>query len=420
MASDEPVTRARPPFAHLRPVALVAGVYAAAALVWAVVGDPLPGGRWAAVHLFTLGTLTHLIVAMTDHFARTVTKAPGDDRRQARLAVLSVGVLAVLVGRIQGWPELVAVGAVLAVAAVMWLYLGLRRMRTRALGARFAFVVRAYERACGMFAHGAVLGAVLGLGWAAGDWYAGVRHAHLAVNVLGWGGLVLLATVVFFAPTLMRTRITAGADRRAAPALRIAAWAVTVTAVALILTGAPGVGGQVARGVAVVGLGAYAGAVTAVCVPVLQAARRSVALPHARMIAAVCVWFPVVAWAATVVVAGDLTGALDALGAVVLVGVLGQAVLAAIGYLLPMITGAGAPAREVQRRRLDRLGAPRVAALNAGVALIAAGALAGGIGGAAGWGPALTGGGWLLVVAAVAASAALALAALPAGSRASA
>ena len=64
------------PFAPLRPAFALAGAYAGAAVLWVLAGSVLPGGRWFAVHLFTLGVLTTLVVALTDHFAQTLLHAP--------------------------------------------------------------------------------------------------------------------------------------------------------------------------------------------------------------------------------------------------------------------------------------------------------------------------------------------------------
>ena len=66
------------------------------------------------------------------------------------------------------------------------------------------------------FVHGAILGALLGTGVLTGRWYGAGRIAHLHVNILGWAGLTLLATLVFFGPTMVRTRIRQGADDDAA------------------------------------------------------------------------------------------------------------------------------------------------------------------------------------------------------------
>lgn len=406
----------RPPFAHLAPAVALAGAYGVAGLVWALTGEGLPGGRWLAVHLFTLGVVSNLILAMTDHFASTLTRAARDGRSWQRLALFNVGALGVLVGVPLPLRAMVVAGAILATAAVSWLYLTLRQRRRQALGARFSFVVRAYERAAAAFLHGAVLGAVLGAGLVSGEWYGAVRLAHLTVNVLGWAGLVVLATVVFFGPTMLRARMAPNAQRWAVPALRHGATALTVAVVALLVTGAPGVVGVGARMVAALALAGYATAVTAVCLPVLRSARRAVPSAHGRMISAACVWFPLAVWAGVVVLAADEAGLLGVLGLMLLIGVLAQAIVASLAYLLPMVGGFGPQARAAARDRLAHLSRLRPAAFNLGVAAVVGARLASTLG-SVGAAP-IAAGGWALVCLAVATTLGLGLSAVLAARRA--
>jgi hypothetical protein len=95
------------------------------------------------------------------------------------------------------------------------------------------------------------------------------------------------------------------------------------------------------------------------------------------MIRAACVWFVAVVWADVAVVATGQWRLLDALGAVLIVAVLGQAIIASLGYLAPMLTPGGPDARGAVRERLEV--APRVRALllNAGVVAVGAAAVAG-------------------------------------------
>lgn len=411
-------TDRRPPFAHLVPGIALAGAYGVAALGWLLAGDGLPGGRWLAVHLFTLGVVSNLVLVMTEHFTVTLTRAARDGRTWQRLALFNVGALSVLVGLPLSVGAAVVAGAVIATAAVTWLYLTLRRWRRQALGARFGFVVRAYERAAAAFLHGAVLGALLGAGLVTGEWYASVRLAHLAVNVLGWGGLVLLATVVFFGPTLLRAKMAPTAQRWAVPALRHGATALTVAVVALIVTAAPGVVGIGARVVAVLAMAGYAAAATAVCAPVLRSARTAVPSAHGRLICAACVWFPVAVWVATVMLAVDDAALLAAVGLMLLVGVLAQAILASVSYLLPMVCGVGAEARAAARDRLARVPRLRPAAFNVGVVAVIGAHVVRALGAAEM--TALTAGGWALVAGAIGVTLALGLSAVLAARRAGA
>jgi len=364
---------ARAPFASLAPWLLLAIAWGVAALVWATVGAPLPGGRWTAVHLLTLGTVSTLIVAMTDHFARTLTRAPGHGARGWRLGVLTAGTVLVVVGLAQGPLWLLGVGATLAVVAVAWSQVVLARLRRQALGDRFAGVVRAYERACLLFVVGGILGALLGLGLLPGAWASGARLAHLAATTLGWGLLTVLATLVFFGPTVMRTQIEPGAEGLAAPALRWAPLALLAAVAGLALTGLPGAWSAAATGLAAVALAGFAVAATVICLPVLSASRRAVPSPQASMLAASCRWLIVVVWAAVIVVLVDDPAVTEVLGVALLLGVLAQVIVGSVSYLLPMALGAGPRPRARIRERLERLPRTRVWALNLGTgALVAA------------------------------------------------
>lgn len=400
---NEPTRRGASPFSFLRPVAGVVAIYVVAALTWLTFGD-LPGGRWFAVHLFTLGVLTNLVVALSHHFAQTLLHSPDRGGRTARFVLLNAGVLLMLgfPPRLR-WP--LAIGATMVVAAVLWLYLDLRRLRKASLTGRFAFVVRAYERACGAFFHGAILGVLMGVGLLAGTWYGSARLAHLHINILGWGGTTLLATVVFFGPTIMRTRMEEGADATAARALRHGMSALTVGALGLLLTGAGGGWALAARLLAAAGLAGFAFAATAVCLPVIRAGRRAKPSAQAWMIRGACGWFVLVVWADAAVVATGRWRLLDALGAVLIVGVLGQAIVASLGYLAPMLTGGGTEGRTAARDRLELAPRARTALLNLGVVLVALSAVGGvGLGTP---GAVVARGGWALIATSVLAQLAL-------------
>jgi hypothetical protein len=366
--------RGASPFAAAAPSITAALLYGMALVVWLVVGDRLPGGRWFAVHLFTLGVLTNLVLTFSEHFARTVTRKEGE--RAAWWPLLTnLGVVLVLVGLPSGLRPALVAGATILTGVVFAAYLRLRRMRRHAVGARFAWIVRVYERAHGAFIHGAVIGALLGVGLLPGGWYVGGRLAHLHANVLGWGGLTLLATLVFFGPTMARTRIEPGADERAARALRHGASGLSIGIVLLLLTGIGGTAATAARIGAALGLAVFAWSATAVCIPVAQAVRRARPTAARPLILAVCAWFPVVVWADVAVVAAGGWRWVDALGVAALGGVLAQAILAALVYLAPMLRGRSTGDRETIRERLERGARTRVVLFDLGVVASVVGAL---------------------------------------------
>lgn len=388
----------RSPFGGLRPVMVVVSCYALAVLVWVVAGAELPGGRWMAVHLFTLGVLTNLVVALTHHFAQTLLHAPNEDRR-ARLVLTNAGVLLLLFGLPAGRTWLVAVGATTVTAAVLWLYVDLRRARKASLTGRFAFVVRSYERACSAFIHGAIVGALMGTGMLGGGWYSAGRLAHLHVNILGWGGLTLLSTIVFFAPTVMRTRMEPEADAAAARWLGRSATGLSVTFFALLATGAGGAVVVPARLVAAGGLVLYGIAAAAVCLPVIRTAERAKTTARGTMLQAACCWFTAAVAADVIVVATGQMRLLDALGIVMIVGVLAQTILGTLSYLVPVAWARSSAERGDALARLDVLPWTRAITLNFGVALVAVATAQRALGVT----PPLIGRlGWLLVLAAIA------------------
>lgn len=362
--------RGASPFGSAAPSILAALVYAGALVVWLVAGDALPGGRPFAVHLFTLGVLTNLVLTFSEHFARTVTRTAGE-RSWWWPIVTNLGILAVLVGLPTRWLPALAGGATLLIAVVFLAYVRLRRMRKAAIGARFAWIVRIYERAHGAFIHGAVFGALIGVGLVSGSWFGATRTAHLHAMVLGWGGLTLLATLVFFGPTMARTRIEPGADDRSARLLRHGATGLSVAILLLFLAGIGGTWGQVLNVVAAGGLTVYAAAATLVCLPVARAVRSAKLTAARPLVLGVCLWFPVVVWADVVVVLGSAWRWLDMLGVIALTGVLAQAILATLVYLAPMLRGRTTDARDTIRVRLEAGSRTRAVAVSLGVVLVA-------------------------------------------------
>lgn len=391
--------RRRSPFASVGPAIGVALAYAVAAAAWIVAGDHLPGGRWFAVHLFTLGVLTNVVVAFSQHFGQTVTRATAQPWTWQPV-ILHAGVVLVLVGVPTRMAWSTGLGATLATAAVFLSYLRLRRMRRRSVGARFAWIARVYERAHGSFIHGATLGALLGVGVLRGSWYGAGRLAHMHVNILGWAGLTLLATLVFFGPTMVRTRIEDGADAHAAVALRRGATALTVAVLLLLTTGIGGPVGTTLRLTAAVALGVYAWATGVVCLPVLRAARTAKPSGARPPLIALCTWFPVLVWADVAVLATGELRVLDALGLAALAGVLAQAIATALSYIAPAVRGRTNAERARVAARLARGATPRTVVYNLGVAAVVAAAGAGPALGTAG--ARLATGGWLVTIGALA------------------
>ena len=385
------------PFAGVGPTAAFALTAIVASIVWRLAGSVLPGGRWPAVHLFTLGALTPLIAMFMTRFASALLHARpgGGDPSQIRAVLLAAGATLVVAGRLTFSTPLLTAGATLLAVAVGWLYVALRTLRRGALPARFGFIVRSYERACGAFLHGALLGALVGAGVFRGAWYASARAAHLQLMLLGWAGITLLATIVMFGPAAMRVRIAGDTEAVAARWLPRAAVATTVAALALLAMGAGGSAANAGRVVAAIALSVYAWTVVRICAGILRTARRAAASAARSFVSGACGWF---------VLASSLNAAsaafakpqwMDAAVVALLAGVFLQAILASLTHVIPLLVGRDARQRGTMSSILSMLGRTRAAALSAGTALAVAGT---------GWDPSgpLPRTGWALAAAAIA------------------
>jgi len=385
------------PFAVQAPAFVVAGAALLASQVWLVAGDALPGGRWLVVHMLTLGVLSPVVLVFSQHFAATLTRSAGEEPRwhAPAFALAAVGMLVALPS---GTTWLLGSAATAATGVVMAAWWRIRRMRRQAVGARFGWVVRGYERAHGAFVHGAVLGALLGAFVLPGAWHASARLAHLHVMLLGWTGLTLLGTLVFFGPTMLRTRIVDGADGFAARWLPHAATGLSVGVVALLLTALPGNAGSAARLVAALGLALFATVATRVLWDVVEAALAARPYAVRGPMLAGCGWLVLVLWADVAVVATAAWQLLPTLGLLALAGVFVPMVLATLTHLAPLLRAATMPGRDAVRTSLERHAALRAGAYNTGVLVMVAAAVLG-LGGADG--TVLQRIGWLLLAGAV-------------------
>jgi hypothetical protein len=329
------------PFAGVRGDVLVAAPFAALALVWAVAGAP-PGGRWAAVHLFTLGVLAPLIVGFSQHQATTLLRATPTARLPLRVVLASAATL-VAAGMIAttapSAPTLIAAGGTLAAIGVATAGWQLRRARwTGDAEARFTWLIHTYEHAHLAFVVGAVLGALLGARVVGGGAYLAFRHGHLHAMVVGFAVLTLLATAVLFGPMLLRAQFEPGAERQAARATRAAAVAIAVAVAGLLGTAAPAPFALGARLLAGAALLVVAGAGVVVTAPLVRTVvRKARRAPLAGVLLTCALGWLVVALAADgVVVAAGRWRLLDVVGAVALVGGLVQAIVATLLHVVVM------------------------------------------------------------------------------------
>ncbi|GIJ23007.1 hypothetical protein [Micromonospora lutea] len=350
-----------------RRVAVLPLAYLVMLVAVTLVHPVLPGWRWLGMHLLLLGVATNAIVIWSAHFTSAVLRSPAPASRHGeglRLTVLNLGVVGVLASGVVGRPWIGVTGAGLVFAAIaahlVWLVARLRA----ALPARFTVTVHHYLAATGALLIGIPVGAWMLV--VDDDSRPRLLLFHAHVNLLGWVTLTVLGTLLTLWPTVLRTRMADSAGTAARRGLPTAIAGLTAVGIG-VLAWWPAL--------AVGGLALTATAVLLTAVPAGQAARQKTpaSFPSWSITAAagwLLVALGVDAW--TLLSAPDPAGAADRFGAVLvpfLIGFVGQVLLGALAYLLPMALGGG-PARVRERTaRLDRHWPQRLAMTNAALAV---------------------------------------------------
>ena len=338
-----------------------------AVAVVALVHRDVPAPRWLLFHLLLLGAATHSILVWSQHFTDALLHAaPTDGGRRARttrLAVLNLGVLAVVTGVLTDQWHLTATGAVAVAGAVGWHGIDLVRQLRRALGSRFATTVRYYVAAASLLPVGALLGVLMarGLGETA---HARVMAAHVELNVLGWVGLSVLGTLVTLWPTMLRTRLDDAAERAARRALPLLYVGLLVTVATTLLASPPA---------AAAGLAAYAAGVVVLGLPFARTLRRKPATQFATwsVLAGMGWWAAILVWLAGILATSASWMAahehLSTLTPALAVGFVAQVLLGALSYLLPVNVGRGPASTRAAAAVLDRAAGWRIATTNGGL-----------------------------------------------------
>jgi nitrite reductase (NO-forming) len=379
-------------------------LYQAAARVWltaAVVSLFLPPrwrvGLWLPLHLTLAGGVSVAISGAMQMFAATLTATPSAPAwtMWSQFVLAQLGAASIAIGFPTSTDWLVAVGGSCFVVAMLLLGTIVRSAWRRGLNHRHAVPMAAYGLAISAVLVGGTFGALMGSGVLSGPVYLAVRRAHMTVNVLGWGGLTVVGTLITLLPTVLRVRIPAwrGAIALGLLGCGLAAIVVGLAASRPVLAA----GGGLVWVAGVVGvLGMIRG--------VLEI-RRTYAIPLAglHMLAAVA-WFTVgsigLAWSLLHGAAG-----FDAYRPVYLTAFVGgflvQVLLGAWSFLLPMHR----PGHPDERRRslsvFEVAAVVQVVLLNVGLILVGlyGAGWAGEPGGTIGSAFALTGGGVALAKA---------------------
>jgi nitrite reductase (NO-forming) len=353
---------------------------AAGFIVLALVAGVLPLGRlhgWVAIHLALAGATTVAIGTFMPHFGVTLagTRAEPPLMRLAGVLSLATGMAAVALGRPLVGDTLAAAGGLLVLVG-----LGITAWNTYApmrsgLSRRHPIVQLTYGVALADLVVGASLAILFLFAWAPvlAHW-AALKPAHAWLNVFGFVSLTIAGTLIYLYPTMLGTRIR--------PHLTM------VVAVSGLLVGPPIVAVGSATSVDVVavsgGVLAFAGAIGLLGYGVEVRSRRgrwANDLAWHRLTAGHALggmtWFAVTVGTALVGLVRDGAAVpgwtIGAMAVPLIGGWALQELVGAWGHLLPAVGPGDMAAKARQRDVLSRFGTLRVAAWNAGVALLWAG-----------------------------------------------
>src|SRR5450631_3186913 len=316
-------------------------------LAVAVLRRYIPESPWLLVHLLFLGAVTNAIFVWGSHFA--------DALLRRRATAVSRHWQAVWMLTLAGS---LSVGVAAAAHGI-----ALARQARVALPSRFGATVGYYIYASLALPIGAGLGAVL-----ARDplepWHGRLVVAHVALNLLGWIGLTVMGTLVTLWPTMLRTRIAAGAERVARQALPILVCSVVIAA-AGALAGL--------QALAAAGVAGYLGGVLWATRPLATVARAKAPSAYATWsLMAALIWLVASLLGLLTVLVTSATWELVTHRLWLLIiplasGFAAQVLLGALSFLVPVVLGGGPNILRGTQARMDRGNVLRVVLVNAGL-----------------------------------------------------
>ncbi|MFJ3794572.1 multicopper oxidase domain-containing protein [Kitasatospora sp. NPDC090091] len=340
------------------------------ALLAATADRTLPVARWLAVHLFLLGGATTAVLLWSEHFAVALLHArqPAERWSRARLLGANAAVLGVLTGVWAELPVLTGAACLALVTAVVAHLVVLVRLGRGALGGRLAPVVGYYRAAAAALVVGALLGWALAAAPLGDRAHADLRLAHVHVVLFGWIGLPVLGTLFMLWPTVLGVPMRDRTARVARRVLWLTGGGLAVAVAALTA----GWRWPAAAGVA--GYAVGAGAAAGLFVRTVRR-RAAVSAAAAWMLAAGLGWLLVALVGDLLLLGGrpltDTHEGVDALVPVLLVGFVGQSLVGALTYLLPVVLGRGPARRAELQRTLEGAWRARLPLLNLAVPLLA-------------------------------------------------
>ncbi len=355
----------------------MSAAFLGAAVATMTLPEPTRHGLWLPVHLALAGGAGTAVAAVLPFFvaALSVVQPRGPVVRGGAIALIAGGALAASLGVVAGVPALGLGGAVAYLTGLLAVSVAAFRPLRRAKDTRLRLVRLAYAAAIGQVLVGVSLVSLMLAGVAPiVDRWGLLKPAHAWLNLFGFLAVIVAATLIHLAPTVVGGRIV---PRRSA----------SVALVALIV-GAPLVAFGFALGSdTVVRLGAlveFVGAValgTHALVVLRDRAGWTKDGDWHRLtswsLTAAPVWLLIaVALAGAPIIASGAVPSAWSLGTIaapLAVGCIVQALLGAWSHLLPAIGPGDTTAHRRQRERLGWAATLRLVALNLGIALVVLG-----------------------------------------------
>lgn len=351
---------------HLRANGLVF-LYAALGLLTLVAPVHFDKHRWLVVHLFLLGSVTNCIVTWTEHFTITLLRVPQPSRRQSawRLVALNLAVIASLVGVSLANSALIIVGAGSLMLVIAIHSYNLYRLSNRALQNRFAETVRFYLAGAACLLIGIVLGVLSAFQREGSTLRDSLHVAHIHANLLGWVGVTVMGTLFTFWPTVLRTKMVDGVMKSAKRSLPFLLSGISVAAIALAMD---------QRLLALFGMLLYASGIAVVALPFTRTWRQKAPYDLATFaIFFAALWLSLGVLSDIVALTlltdlGDYVSWVDRFIPAFLIGFVGQILLGALTFLVPVILGGGPAAVRKHIERLSVVWQARLIIFNIGAA----------------------------------------------------
>ena len=341
-----------------RPVTVWMAVFLLAGLAHPLFSEP----RWLLVHIFTLGILTNSVMLWSQNLTeRFLHRRLPDSARRGQLArtyLLNAGVVTVIAGQLlaKAWHRhylVTWVGAAIVAGVLAWHAASVgRQVRAAGPGQRHRPAVLGYVASACFLTVGALLGAALSTGLD-GAWQERTRQAHLFVNVGGFVGLAVMASLSVLFPAMWRVN---GMRDRAGVSIPLAAAGVVLAAVGAFFDAAAfGVFVYVAAWVWI-----FEGFLVNV-IEVARAPRGRVTYPGLSVFAGLIWLIATMLWYAVSLIID--TPEIPTLA--LLLGFAAQVLIGAMSYLIPTTMGGGPAAVRAGLAEMNRACWPRVVVFNA-------------------------------------------------------